>query len=230
MVEEYDSERGRVEKSTIVGQGGGPTETGHSPLEWDASYFRLFVGNLAGEATDDFLLKAFSRYPSAQKACVVRDKCTGESKGYGFVGFSDGDERLRAAREMHGKYIGSHPVLPRAVTTNIRPLAAGGEQGAVTGSTPPTDNSHSSRGIATDSGPAGYSSTGEPPKATDCNPNLPFSGSIESVSSLGEAGALKEHGAGSADGHVSLGKREAMSSEGIVAKLILTPAITRLTG
>jgi RNA recognition motif-containing protein len=78
------------------------------------------VGNLAGEVTDESLHKAFSRWPSVQKARVIRDKRTTKSKGYGFVSFSDGDEIFQAAREMQGKYIGSHPVLLRRSTTEIK--------------------------------------------------------------------------------------------------------------
>jgi RNA recognition motif-containing protein len=85
------------------------------------------VGNLAGEVTDDSLLKAFSKYPSVKKARVVRDKRTTKSKGYGFVAFADGDEYFRAAKEMQGKYIGSHPVLLKRSNTEIKPVVVGGK-------------------------------------------------------------------------------------------------------
>lgn len=114
---------------TVIRQGGGQTWTDGTLLEWDPSHFRLFVGNLAGEVTDDSLLKAFSKYPSVQKARVIRDKRTTKSKGYGFVAFSDGDEYFRAAREMNGKYIGSHPVLLKRSNTEIKPVVVGGKRG-----------------------------------------------------------------------------------------------------
>lgn len=109
---------------TVVRSGGGQSWTDSTLLEWDPAHFRLFAGNLAGEVTDDSLLKAFSKYPSVQKARVIRDKRTEKSKGYGFVSFSDGEDYFRAAREMQGKYIGSHPVLLRRAMTEIRPVAA----------------------------------------------------------------------------------------------------------
>ncbi|EPS37483.1 hypothetical protein H072_8771 [Dactylellina haptotyla CBS 200.50] len=108
-------------KATVVRSGGGQTWKDDSLLEWDPAHFRLFVGNLAGEVTDESLLKAFAAYPSVQKARVIRDKRTTKSKGYGFVAFQDGDDYFKAAREMQGKYIGSHPVLLRKSTTEIRP-------------------------------------------------------------------------------------------------------------
>ena len=105
---------------TVYRAGGGTTWADPSLIEWDPAHFRLFVGNLAGEVTDDSLLKAFSKFPSVQKARVVRDKRTTKSKGFGFVSFSDGDEYFQAARDMQGKYIGSHPVLLRRATTEVR--------------------------------------------------------------------------------------------------------------
>ena len=107
-------------QKTVVRSGGGQTWQDPSLLEWDPAHFRLFVGNLAGEVTDESLLKAFAKYPSVQKARVVRDKRTTKSKGYGFVSFVDGEEYFQAARDMQGKYIGSHPVLLRKSTTEIK--------------------------------------------------------------------------------------------------------------
>lgn len=106
---------------TVHRSGGGTTWTDPTLLEWDPSHFRLFVGNLAGEVTDESLLKAFSKYPSVQKARVVRDKRTTKSKGYGFVSFSNGDEYFTAGRDMQGKYIGSHPVLLKRSKTEVKP-------------------------------------------------------------------------------------------------------------
>jgi RNA recognition motif-containing protein len=103
--------------------GGGQNWSDTTLLEWDPAHFRLFVGNLAGEVTDDSLLKAFARYTSVQKARVIREKRTQKSKGYGFVSFSDGDDYFKAAREMQGKYIGSHPVLLRRATTEVKPVS-----------------------------------------------------------------------------------------------------------
>ena len=112
-------------QKTVVRSGGGQTWQDPSLLEWDPAHFRLFVGNLAGEVTDESLLKAFAKFPTVQKARVVRDKRTTKSKGYGFVSFSDGEEYFQAARDMQGKYIGSHPVLVKKSTTEIRPTVPG---------------------------------------------------------------------------------------------------------
>ncbi|KAJ5650596.1 uncharacterized protein N7484_004319 [Penicillium longicatenatum] len=110
-------------QKTVARAGGGQEWTDSTLLEWDPAHFRLFVGNLAGEVTDESLLKAFARYTSVQKARVIREKRTQKSKGYGFVSFSDGDDYFKAAREMQGKYIGSHPVLLRRAVTEVKPVS-----------------------------------------------------------------------------------------------------------
>lgn len=110
-------------EKTVIRSGGGKEWTDSSLLEWDPAHFRIFVGNLAGEVTDESLLKAFIKYGSVQKARVIRDKRTTKSKGYGFVSFSDGDDYFRAARDMQGKYIGSHPVLIKRAQTEVKASA-----------------------------------------------------------------------------------------------------------
>ncbi|PNY23727.1 RNA-binding protein [Tolypocladium capitatum] len=107
-------------KKTVSRHGGGKKWTDDSLLEWDPAHLRLFVGNLAGETTDESLLKAFSRWKSVQKARVVRDKRSTKSKGYGFVSFSDADDFFQAAKEMNGKYIQSHPVVVKKANTEIK--------------------------------------------------------------------------------------------------------------
>jgi len=67
--------------------------------------FRLFCGDLGNEVTDDTLARAFNKYPSFQKARVVRDKRTNKTKGFGFVSFKDPNDFTRAMREMNGKHL-----------------------------------------------------------------------------------------------------------------------------
>ncbi len=64
--------------------------------------YRLFCGDLGNEVSDELLAKAFRRYPSFQKAKVVRDKRTNKTRGYGFVSFKDPQDYMRAMREMNG--------------------------------------------------------------------------------------------------------------------------------
>eukprot|EP00389_Voromonas_pontica_P006847 GDKH01010311.1.p1 GENE.GDKH01010311.1~~GDKH01010311.1.p1 ORF type:complete len:242 (-),score=28.07 GDKH01010311.1:81-806(-) len=77
--------------------------------EWPNDDFRIFVGDLGNEVTDDVLKKAFIQYKSYQKSRVVRDKRTGKSRGYGFVSFTQPEDMLKAIKEMDRQYVGNRP-------------------------------------------------------------------------------------------------------------------------
>ena len=64
--------------------------------------YRIFCGDLGNDVNDDTLAKSFSRYPSFQKAKVIRDKWTKKTKGYGFVSFKDPHDYMQAMKEMNG--------------------------------------------------------------------------------------------------------------------------------
>ena len=114
---------GRDAELTVRRQGGGKQWEDRTLLEWDPAEFRIQVGNLAGEVTDESLGKAFAAY-GVSRARVVRDKVTTKSRGYGFVAFRDPERGFRAAREMAGKYVGSHPVTIQRSKTDLRPVPA----------------------------------------------------------------------------------------------------------
>jgi len=77
--------------------------------DWNLSDYRLFIGDLGNDVTDELLARTFSKYSSFQRARVVRDKRTGKTKGFGFVSFLDPHDMASAIKEMNGKYIGNRP-------------------------------------------------------------------------------------------------------------------------
>ena len=78
--------------------------------EWPENDFRMFCGDLGNEVTDEILANAFRKYPTFQKARVLRDKRTGKTKGYGFISFKEADDYIKSMREMNGKYVGNRPI------------------------------------------------------------------------------------------------------------------------
>ena len=52
-----------------------------SLLDWPENDFRIFVGDLGNETNDDVLTRAFNKYPTFNKARVVRDKRSNKTKG-----------------------------------------------------------------------------------------------------------------------------------------------------
>ncbi len=64
---------------------------------------KIFVGNLSREVTDEDLRQAFESFGSVESATVVKDKFTGESRGFGFVEMSSASEAQSAISGMNGK-------------------------------------------------------------------------------------------------------------------------------
>ena len=91
--------------------------------QWPEGDFRLFVGNIGNEVTDELLSHSFGRYPSLSRAKVIRNKHTNKSKGFAFISFMDPFDCAKALREMTGKYIGNRPCKLSRSTWNERTLS-----------------------------------------------------------------------------------------------------------
>lgn len=100
-------------KKKYVRTAGGQVWEDNSLSDWDPNDFRIFCGDLGNEVSDELLAKAFRRFPSFQKAKVIRDKRSNKSKGFGFVSFKSQEDYVRAIREMDGKYVGNRPIKLR---------------------------------------------------------------------------------------------------------------------
>lgn len=100
-------------KIGVVRQAAGQRWVDTTLSEWPENDFRIFVGNLGNEVSDAVLTAAFQKFPTFQKAKVVRYAHNGKSKGYGFASFGDMIEGTKVLREMDGKYIGNRPVQLR---------------------------------------------------------------------------------------------------------------------
>ncbi|KAI0005001.1 hypothetical protein BJV74DRAFT_806301 [Russula compacta] len=129
MIDKKGGSGGKLAKGgkrmTVLRKGGGKTWEDQTLLEWNPSWFRLFVGDLSNDVSDDVLAGAFNKYSSFQKARVIRDRLSQKAK-YGFVAFSDPEDFLRAWKEMDGKYVGNRPIkLKKADSTAIRPVEIG---------------------------------------------------------------------------------------------------------
>lgn len=57
------------------------------------------------------LVRVFGKYPSFQKAKVVRDKRTNKTKGFGFVSFKDPQDFIKAMKEMNGKLMNNFFII-----------------------------------------------------------------------------------------------------------------------
>eukprot|EP01112_Ceratiomyxa_fruticulosa_P005713 TRINITY_DN16562_c0_g1_i2.p1 TRINITY_DN16562_c0_g1~~TRINITY_DN16562_c0_g1_i2.p1 ORF type:complete len:409 (+),score=122.91 TRINITY_DN16562_c0_g1_i2:82-1227(+) len=103
------NEKAKLKSKAVYRKGGGQEWVDPSLADWPENDYRIFVGDLGNEVTDDMLKLAFQRYTSLQRVKVIRDKKTTKSKGFGFVSFGDPHDFIKAMREMNGKYIGNRP-------------------------------------------------------------------------------------------------------------------------
>ncbi len=80
---------------------------------------RIYVGNLPYSVTDDELQEMFSEFGELTSAEVVKDKFSGQSKGFGFVDMPDNADAEEAIRSLNDQ-----PVQGRKLTVNeARPRA-----------------------------------------------------------------------------------------------------------
>jgi len=90
----------------------------------------MYVGNLAYNVSEDDLRAAFEVYGSVQSVSIIRDKFTGESRGFGFVEMQEKEEAQAAMAEMNGKELkGRHLIVNEARPRTERRGGKGGSRG-----------------------------------------------------------------------------------------------------
>jgi RNA recognition motif-containing protein len=73
----------------------------------------LYVGNLSFSVNDDTLRQMFEEFGQVNSASVIKDKYSGDSRGFGFVEMPSKEEAEKAMTELDGK-----DVEGRALTVN----------------------------------------------------------------------------------------------------------------
>lgn len=63
---------------------------------------KIYVGNLNYNTTEESLKEEFSAFGEVESVVIIKDKFSGKSKGYGFVGFSTEEGALKAIEKMNG--------------------------------------------------------------------------------------------------------------------------------
>jgi len=87
--------------------------------------YSIFVGDLGPEVNEYVLVSLFqARFPSCKSAKIMTDAMSGQSRGYGFVRFSDENDQQRALVEMQGVYCGNRPMRISTATPKNRYVPA----------------------------------------------------------------------------------------------------------
>ncbi|MGH7451144.1 MAG: RNA recognition motif domain-containing protein, partial [bacterium] len=79
---------------------------------------KIFVGNLSRRVTQDTLQQLFETFGQVASAEIIKDKFSGESKGFGFVEMASKTEAQAAmtglnGREVDGKSLTVNEARPR---------------------------------------------------------------------------------------------------------------------
>jgi len=78
----------------------------------------IYVGNLSKETTEDDLREAFEAFGTVESTNVIKDKFSGESRGFGFVQMpekADAESAINGlnGQEMKGKPLNVNEARPR---------------------------------------------------------------------------------------------------------------------
>ena len=85
----------------------------------------IFVGNLSYATTESELESAFSAYGAVERVSVVRDRESGQSRGFAFVEMTNSEDAAKAIAGLNGRDING-----RSLNVNeARPREQGGGGG-----------------------------------------------------------------------------------------------------
>jgi len=82
----------------------------------------IYVGNLSREVTEDELRKEFEAFGQVTSVNVIKDRYTGESRGFGFVEMATKSEAQAAINGLNGTSLGERTLS----VSEARPRAEGG--------------------------------------------------------------------------------------------------------
>jgi RNA recognition motif-containing protein len=107
----------------------GVKEPGREILKKKGAIMKIYVGNLAYQVTEEDLRTAFASFGQVDSVSVIKDKFSGESKGFAFVEMTDSAQAQAAiaglnSKEIKGRNINVNEARP---TTGGRP--GGGRSG-----------------------------------------------------------------------------------------------------
>jgi RNA recognition motif-containing protein len=90
----------------------------------------IYVGNLSFSVTETDLREAFAAYGQVATASIIKDKFSGESRGFGFVEMPTKEEAEKAIAALNGKDLkGRTMTVNEAKPRTDRPRTTGGGGG-----------------------------------------------------------------------------------------------------
>ena len=90
----------------------------------------IYVGNLSFNTSEDDLRKTFQEFGEVSSARILRDKYSGQPRGFGFVEMPNSAEAQTAIKTLNGKDLQGQPLT----VNEARPRADRGRSGGRAGS------------------------------------------------------------------------------------------------
>jgi RNA recognition motif-containing protein len=70
----------------------------------------IYVGNLSSDVTDETIRGAFESFGEVTSARVIKDKYSGQSRGFGFVEMPAQSQAQTAIKSLNGKELLGKPI------------------------------------------------------------------------------------------------------------------------
>jgi len=91
---------------------------------------KIYAGNLSYEVTEEDLRQAFAAFGAVESVALIKDRSTGQSKGFGFVEMPSKDEGQAAITGMNGKELKGRTLnVNEALPRTDKPSGGGGRGG-----------------------------------------------------------------------------------------------------
>ena len=95
---------------------------------------KIYVGNLSNEVTEEDLRLALEQFGQVKSATIIKDKYSGQSKGFGFVEMASKAEGQSAidglnGKELKGRALNVSEARPRTESRGSRGGYGGGRGG-----------------------------------------------------------------------------------------------------
>jgi RNA recognition motif-containing protein len=95
---------------------------------------KIYVGNLSYEVTEEDLRLAFEKFGQVESATIIKDKYSGQSKGFGFVEMASkatGQSAIDGlnGKELKGRTLNVNEARPRTESRGGRGGYGGGRGG-----------------------------------------------------------------------------------------------------
>ncbi|MFH1359805.1 MAG: RNA-binding protein [Candidatus Omnitrophota bacterium] len=77
----------------------------------------IYIGNFSSDVTEDDLRQAFEKFGQVADVKLIKDKYSGESRGFGFIEMpskKEAEEAMNGTKELKGRMVVVNEARPRS--------------------------------------------------------------------------------------------------------------------